>query len=590
MKRTLWRRFLGDISLRKKLLLCFMLLFSIPMLILSVNTFVQTDESLEKQNAVTMENNLNTMVNELEYRFQREETYMKYLAYNLEFREVLEYSADDRSALAMELNDSVEPVLWYYVVSSDYISGVDIFSDRVDGSIGIFLKPSSECEDQQWYDIHNEDFRNIWTCKDGELYASRAILDTKTMNKVLAVMRISFFDSVLSPITDVDYLANGVIMNDADGVLIMAKPSDNAEIDEHVAAQIAREPDVDILRGSEYTLISKTVPTTGWRVYYYVSQYNIRSGFLDMLKTSLHLIIICLVLSLIATDALSKMISRRVLRLRDCAESVAGGDLENITMTDDADEIGVVFNSIGEMAHKLTKSINDLYQLQLEVKAVELRALQAQINPHFLYNSLSSIKWRAIKQGNNDISELTGLLARFYRTSLNDGKQITTVGKEMENISSYVELQRMAHENSFDAEYRVDASALGLPMLNFLLQPIVENAIKHGIDQADESGRGLVEVECALEDEFIIFRIFNNGFTTDAKTLLETVSRPGAGYGIHNIRERIELYYGEGCGVSATVTDDGRTCFTVCILKKCPGAPLAEDVKMIRKKEPDSAV
>lgn len=233
------------------------------------------------------------------------------------------------------------------------------------------------------------------------------------------------------------------------------------------------------------------------------------------------------------------------------------------------DEIGIVSKSLQTMCDRLNEMINRVYKAELEKKAMELKALQAMINPHFLYNCLSSIKWKAIRTGNDEISDLTGHLAKFYRTSLNGGKQITTVGSELENVKSYVELQRMTHENSFDVEYELDETLFETSMPNFLLQPIVENAIEHGMNYQEEiEGRGRLIVRLEEEDGHLIFSILNNGPRVELDRLEEILNTPGRGYGIYNIEERIRIYYGAGCGVYASVTADGYTCFTVRIGKE----------------------
>ena len=174
-------------------------------------------------------------------------------------------------------------------------------------------------------------------------------------------------------------------------------------------------------------------------------------------------------------------------------------------------------------------------------------------------------------------SSMASLIATLYGTSLrfdssnslNGGKQITTVGSELENVKSYVELQRMTHENSFDVEYELDETLFETSMPNFLLQPIVENAIEHGMNYQEEiEGRGRLIVRLEEEDGHLIFSILNNGPRVELDRLEEILNTPGRGYGIYNIEERIRIYYGAGCGVYASVTADGYTCFTVRIGKE----------------------
>ena len=231
-----------------------------------------------------------------------------------------------------------------------------------------------------------------------------------------------------------------------------------------------------------------------------------------------------------------------------------------------------MINSFGSMTKRLNHLINEIYKMQLEKKAVELKALQAQINPHFLYNALSSINWKAIRQGNDDISHLTSTLATFYRTSLNNGESITTVENELANIRAYIEIQRHMHDFPFRVDYEIGEGTAQLRMLNFLLQPIVENAFKHGIDYTDETQDGHIRIRSFAEGEYLVFTVANNGPQIQEQQAKALLLQPGKGYGMFNIQERIALNYGADCGLSAGIDENGYTCFTVKIRKTCTTA------------------
>lgn len=251
--------------------------------------------------------------------------------------------------------------------------------------------------------------------------------------------------------------------------------------------------------------------------------------------------------------------------MKEQAEIISGGNLDHPCYTEDTDEIGVVTNSLGRMTERLNDTINQVYKIEIEKKATELKALQAMIHPHFLYNTLSSIKWKALEKGEDEISDITGLLAKFYRTSLNSGNQITTVERELENIRAYVKIQQMTKENRFQVCYDIDERGLSCKMLNFLLQPIVENAIEHGISYIEEEGTGIVRIEFRRDRETLYFSVSNSGPVMDVELLEEILNKPGKGYGIYNIQQRIAISYGEGYGLSVRITDEGYTCFEVKI-------------------------
>ena len=557
----------ASLRIRTKLVVYFSILLAIPILILGFYTYHQSRENLEQQSIITIENNLSGIVGEVEARATREATYIKYLAYNLNFRKLLEENPVDRTRLAMELNSSVEPILWYYITSDSYVKGIEILTDRITTDLGSFLKPAKSMSLEEWYQTSQKRFSNMWTYQDGELFISRTLLDTATVSKPIGVMRIDLFPSTFfEPFQGMQYLGNGILVLDEAGNTVFFRGTAAGTVDEKVVAAIQEENLEDT---AQYVLRSDAIPTTGWRVFYFVDRQMITGQLHDIFMRTLQVVGIVVAIAFLVISLFSRSLSKRILLLKEAAERVASGDLDTVIETEDTDEIGIVINSFGSMTKRLNHLINEIYKMQLEKKAVELKALQAQINPHFLYNALSSINWKAIRQGNDDISHLTSTLATFYRTSLNNGQSITTVENELANIRAYIEIQRHMHDFPFRVDYEIEEGTAQLRMLNFLLQPIVENAFKHGIDYTDETRDGHILIRCFTEGEYLLFTIANNGPQLPQQRAKELLLQPGKGYGIYNIQERIALYYGSDCGLSAEVDENRYTCFTVRIKKTC---------------------
>ena len=147
------------------------------------------------------------------------------------------------------------------------------------------------------------------------------------------------------------------------------------------------------------------------------------------------------------------------------------GNLGMVIENDSTDEIGDLINGYNSMSKRLDETVNEVYQSKIKEKEYEMRALQAQINPHFLYNSLSMINWKALEAEQEDISRITLSLSTFYRTALNKGKNILLVKDEIANIKSYLDIQLAMHDNSFDVVYDIDDSILKYETLNLILQP-----------------------------------------------------------------------------------------------------------------------
>lgn len=378
--------------------------------------------------------------------------------------------------------------------------------------------------------------------------------------------RYVYPSTFFEPFNGMQYLGNGILVLDESGNPVYSRKSSGGLIDNAVYAAIAAGSLEDT---AQYVLRGGSVPTTGWRIYYYVDSQMITGQLHSILLRTLQVVGAVTAIAFVVITLFSRSLSKRILLLKDSAERVASGDLDTVIETEDTDEIGVVINSFGSMTKRLNHLINEIYKMQLEKKAVELKALQAQINPHFLYNALSSINWKAIRQGNEDISQLASTIATFYRTSLNNGESITSVENELANIKAYIEIQRHMHDFPFTVDYEIEDGVQQLSMLNFLLQPIVENAFKHGIDYTDETWDGRILITCATKEEYLIFTIRNNGPRIPEHKARESLMQPGKGYGLFNIQERIALYYGEDCGLTAGLDENGYTCFTVKIRKSC---------------------
>ncbi len=573
---NIWEWFVRKASIRKKLIISYMVLVLIPIIILGCYSFTIANNNLLRQTQETMSNNLDRLVSEMNSKFERENDFTKYLAYNLEFRKTLENHAYDNSAIAQSLNKTVEPVLWYFITSDENIKGIHIVTPYATDDIGSLLKSSKEYEGEKWYQEHKENFNTRWTVENEKLFATRTILDTASSSRMIGILRTEFYlNHLLEPFDTMNYLGNGILVRDAQGQTVYSKEIADRDLQERIVQAVDRGWHDDGRQG-QYVLKTSHIDFVDWDIYYFIDKNMILEGTYTIIFSTLLMVALCGALLVVLTGILSRVVSRRILKLKDQAEEIAAGNLENPVFTTDSDEIGIVTNSLGKMTVDLNEMINRVYKIELEKKASELTALQAQINPHFLYNCLSSIKWKALKKGDDDIADIAGLVAKFYRTSLNNGRQITTVESELENVRAYVEIQKKMHEEGFEVEYRLDSHGLDFSMPNFLLQPVVENAVKHGIDYIEEGVKGKIIIEFLHEGDYLVFHIYNNGPLIPFREISQLMERQGRGYGIHNIVERIRLYYDGSCGMSVHVTENLYTCFTIRIYDQLRAAEQAD--------------
>lgn len=564
MKRIL-KWYYGNASIRNKLIYSYALLVSIPLLVLGIYSYRISKRGLLIQTEATIKSNVFLMAAGLNDNIQRENDNIKYLSYNANFRERLQAAQKDMNMLVKELNNSVEPAFWYFITSDENLKDIKIYSPYVNNSVGAFLKPLSE-EETAWYEAHHENFKTEWEYRDKRIFASRIILDANRSSEKIGFMRIELLsDNFLAPIFQSRFLNNGVALLDEKGRIIGKRSLADDKLDGKILEAIRSGGEKQFCETAEYMIASSDQLLNGWRLYYYIDKNEISAQMYAIYFSTGLIVGICLAVIFILIGIVSKILSSRILQLKYYAEEVSRGNYSMELTTECTDEIGIVENSFGVMCSRINQMMEDMYQLGLKKRAEELKALQAKINPHFLYNCLSRIKWKAIRSGQDEIAEVTGQLAKFYRTTLNSGRQITNVENEINNVKAYLELQKGTHEDSFRVEYELEEEGMKLPMPNFLLQPIVENAIFHGIDHLEDRTEGKIIIRYTLKGGYIIFEILNNGPALDAQETAHLLNTPGKGYGLHNIRERIKMYYGDNndCGIFGGIKEGGMVSFTV---------------------------
>ena len=223
--------------------------------------------------------------------------------------------------------------------------------------------------------------------------------------------------------------------------------------------------------------------------------------------------------------------------------------LRQVTVVSDSkDEIGVLIRTFRRMMNEINKLISQVYEAKIHLQKTEMQALQAQINPHFLYNSLSIINWKAIEAGNDEISQVTLALSTYYRTSLNKGETMTIAANELRNIEAYLHIQLVMHDDSFQVEKQVEEKILSCSVPKLILQPLVENAIEHGLDVSEKEEKKL-KISALLEGGDLVFFVEDNGAGMEEEQAESMLTYQSKGYGMRNVHDRIRLLYGEESGL-----------------------------------------
>ena len=233
----------------------------------------------------------------------------------------------------------------------------------------------------------------------------------------------------------------------------------------------------------------------------------------------------------------------------------------NLPITTEEDEIEEIYHNFNGMVQEVQRLMQEHYQLGKEVKMAEVRALQAQINPHFLYNTLDLINWISMDYGAEEIGTLTWNLARFYRLSLNHGKSLISIGEEVEHVEVYVNIENYHFDNAISLEVDVPEELKSYACLNIILQPFVENAIVHGIAEKPDIESCEIRICARREEQDIVFSVQDDGPGVDVKEMQketqQDIRTAQHGYGVRNINFRLKLCFGEKYGVTYLESDKG---------------------------------
>lgn len=256
---------------------------------------------------------------------------------------------------------------------------------------------------------------------------------------------------------------------------------------------------------------------------------------------------VTLVFTVLAQRSLTHAINTPIDRLESFAGALAGGDLQARAPETPVTELHELTESLNSMAGRLQGLIDENRREQENLKKSELRALQAQINPHFFYNTLDAIVWLAEAGQSKEVIHITRALSDFFRISLSQGKDWIPLSEEIKHLTGYLTIQKIRYRDILDYEIEIPEELYHIQVLKLVLQPLVENAIYHGVKH--RRGRGLVKVTGCIEGGMLVLRVEDNGAGMTAARLeevrrgLAADSGESAGYGLFNVNKRIQLYY-----------------------------------------------
>lgn len=309
-----------------------------------------------------------------------------------------------------------------------------------------------------------------------------------------------------------------------------------------------------------------SIENSDWRVVgvSYVDEL-VNRNVTEMIHLSILLAFVVLAAALLTSWLLSQLLGRPLRGLASAMESFET-DADHFTYrpVGGTREVQELSNSFGHMVVRIQELMTTVREEEVNLRKTELKALQAQINPHFLYNTLDSIAWMCEQGRTADAVKMVHALARLFRISISKGHELIPISKEIEHAESYLQIQKYRYKNQFTYEFDVDPECLDYLCNKITLQPIIENAINHGLDLMVEEGH--IDVRVRQDGGDIVFFVQDNGVgmtPEQIEAIMQRGPKDRTGIGIKNVNDRLKIYFGKNYGLHITSEPDVGTCVEI---------------------------
>ena len=543
MKKLL--HWFNGIKLRYKLAIFYSLFCFLPVMLLFWLSFLQMRSIIDDKGKMNLQSYLQQSVSSMDRTLDGYNSLSDYIAFDRTLAEVFSMEYGTPYEQYEQLTQKVDPILRTASYFHGGMQQITIYTDNGMVKHDTTVAPVSEIEETDWYQKTLEHPGLNWFANYQEetLFSARKLAFSGAREGVNILYMDVDYQKLFTPYAETLISECGLYITDQDGKLVFEESRFSGKNQNYdlTYSEFLEQRD----KGStDYIILCEQSNTTGWTVWLYQPVGLAGEAMRPIGVMAGVTILICIFAAVLAYFITSGMVSSRIERLTHFMQEVQEGSMDMQMESDDRDEIGMLYRGFGSMMKRIRTLINEVYLSKITQKEAELKALQAQINPHFLYNTLSLINWKALAAGEEDISRMTLTLSTFYRTALNRGRNVLQVETELSNTRAYLEIQSMLHDGDFDYEIEAQTEILQCESLNLILQPLVENAIHHGIEEKTD-GRGKITVRGWKEDNCVWFMVEDNGVGMEQEVADKILTMESKGYGVRNVDERIRLCYGE---------------------------------------------
>lgn len=533
-----WIQKYKDLKYRYKLTIMMILCSLIPVCVISGYTQIRTVQIMREKEQIGLEQVLEQSVNSIDNRIQIYTNLINYLTYSSDLREIMEKECSSDYEAYLAYTEIADPMFTMPQLYHEEIRSITLYAENIQVEHGNTLAPLSVAQNQTWYSKINEKGTVQWLVKQGNKKEILAVRKFYRQDSIQAMLVLTLdYNRVLEPFADLLTENRGGLILDEQGNVVYSGYRMDAPY------KPDKETSLNYLK-EYYVCIEKKIEDTKWNFCLYQPKEELEKSVWTLLLGNIPVLLLCLLLILLLGYFFSRKMVERLEQLTENMNQINLGLRKVTVVSQSKDEIGVLVRTFTRMMDEINKLISQVYEAKIKLQKTEMKALQAQINPHFLYNSLSIINWKALEADNEEISRITLALSTYYRTSLNKGETMTIAANEIRNIDAYLQIQLIMHDNSFQVIKEIQEDALSYSVPKLILQPLVENAIEHGLDVSEKEEKWL-KISVCKEKDALIMAVEDNGMGMSEEQAKSIITYRSKGYGVRNVNDRITLLYGE---------------------------------------------
>lgn len=572
------KKFISDISIRYKIFLSYLIiLFGVFGILILVNSIIMTSDISEKT-LFSAERALQQTKSFVEYKTLTTKNVLNIVSINDQLQEIFErdavYYSENLGKWAVD-SKNLQKILFY----ARNTPGVDDITIFFSSSLATLYESDryinlNKYTSTQWYKTLLNSSNKVQWFTDADFDDSSLSASVIAMKKVSSsnsltlsngIIRMAYPRSVFDNLLDQAIITESAmailinpqqVMSSSSNIDTVTDKSLIDQIVKYVGKQKSKFPQWDstLINGQKMYIGVASIDSNDWKLILIVPDDDITKSINQSKYKFLLLFMIIVPFTLPLAYLVSASITRRIANLIKRIREVDTSNFDQEIIESSKDEVGILTNNFNYMLLKTSMLLDEKYAMGKEIKSMELKALQAQINPHFLYNTLDQLYWMGVKHSTPMISDLVLELSKFYKLSLSKGKDLVSLQGELEHISAYVKIQNYRFDGSIALKLDIPEEFMAVQIPKITLQPIVENAILHGILETEDE-KGTITIHAHSNNGCLEIFVEDDGVGIDPDTLTQLRDKTKedddqSGYGLKNIDVRLKLVFGSTYGLS----------------------------------------